>query len=330
VLHFLGLRRCFDAVYGASAGAMNLTYFLSGQPVGARAYVEDLANERFINLYRLLPAKNKQPPRPALDLSILLEEVMGEIKPLNWDAVIQSPVPLKVVASNLDTMTAVTMQDFRDVDDLKMCLRASAAVPFVGGTMVEHRGLCMVDAAVFEGIPLPSAMEDGCTHVLALCTQSRPELENEAKLTRKRKVLRQLGAMVSQAVKSIVLNPPYMKGVWDVVDQRDREGTGDELTLNMLVQGTDAPYPKIDYGPSEGSYVLAVFPDKEATGGADISPLCIDPELMQTGLDAGMGSLASVLEPVTHAQDDEDKPGSGQVAQLLSLLGRIRVPNMSN
>lgn len=39
----------------------------------------------------------------------------------------------------------------------------------------------------------------------------RPELENEAKLTRKRKVLRQLGAMVSQAVKSIVLNPPYMK-----------------------------------------------------------------------------------------------------------------------
>lgn len=78
-----------------------------------------------------------------------------------------------MVASNLDTMTAVTMQDFRDVDDLKMCLRASAAVPFVGGTMVEHRGLCMVDAAVFEGIPLPSAMEDGCTHVLALCTQSR-------------------------------------------------------------------------------------------------------------------------------------------------------------
>lgn len=63
------------------------------------------------------------------------------------------------------------------------------------------------------------------------------------------------------------------QGVWDVVDQRDREGTGDELTLNMLVQGTDAPYPKIDYGPSEGSYVLAVFPDKEATGGADISPL---------------------------------------------------------
>jgi len=29
VLHFLGLRRVFDATYGSSAGAMNLTYFLA-------------------------------------------------------------------------------------------------------------------------------------------------------------------------------------------------------------------------------------------------------------------------------------------------------------
>jgi predicted patatin/cPLA2 family phospholipase len=32
VLHFLGLKRCFDVTYGSSAGAMNLTYFLSVRP----------------------------------------------------------------------------------------------------------------------------------------------------------------------------------------------------------------------------------------------------------------------------------------------------------
>lgn len=33
---------------------------------------------------------------PALDLTFLLNEVMENVKPLNWDAVIKSPIPLKV------------------------------------------------------------------------------------------------------------------------------------------------------------------------------------------------------------------------------------------
>ena len=33
---------CLGAVYGASAGAINLTYFLSGQPYGLDIYAEDL------------------------------------------------------------------------------------------------------------------------------------------------------------------------------------------------------------------------------------------------------------------------------------------------
>ena len=33
-LHDLGMRDLFDATYGSSAGAMNLTYFLAGQVSG--------------------------------------------------------------------------------------------------------------------------------------------------------------------------------------------------------------------------------------------------------------------------------------------------------
>lgn len=36
VLNQLGMRDAFDAVYGASAGALNATYFLSGQMDGVR------------------------------------------------------------------------------------------------------------------------------------------------------------------------------------------------------------------------------------------------------------------------------------------------------
>ena len=36
---------------------------------------------------------------------------------------------------------------------------------------MEHRGLRLVDAAVFEPVPFRAAIADGCTHVLALCTR---------------------------------------------------------------------------------------------------------------------------------------------------------------
>ena len=53
-------RECFDAVYGSRAGAINATYFLSGQREGVRIYSEDIANKQFVDLSRLLDRKNEQ------------------------------------------------------------------------------------------------------------------------------------------------------------------------------------------------------------------------------------------------------------------------------
>ena len=47
-------RDCFDAVYGSSAGAINLTYFLTNQIEGVDIYHEDIACERFCDMRRLL------------------------------------------------------------------------------------------------------------------------------------------------------------------------------------------------------------------------------------------------------------------------------------
>lgn len=51
-----------------------------------------------------------------------------------------SPVPLKVVASSLDTLRAEILHDFESVDDLKMSLKCSAAVPNFAGPPRAHRG----------------------------------------------------------------------------------------------------------------------------------------------------------------------------------------------
>jgi hypothetical protein len=47
-------RDAFDAVYGASAGAINATYFLTGQRDGVDIYAEDIANKTFCDLGRLV------------------------------------------------------------------------------------------------------------------------------------------------------------------------------------------------------------------------------------------------------------------------------------
>lgn len=58
-------RDAFDAVYGASAGAINATYFLTGQRDGVDIYAEDIANKTFCDLGRLV-GRNAGGSQPAL------------------------------------------------------------------------------------------------------------------------------------------------------------------------------------------------------------------------------------------------------------------------
>ena len=46
-------------MYGSSAGAINATYFLSGQRDGVKIYTEEIANKDFIDLSRLINISRK-------------------------------------------------------------------------------------------------------------------------------------------------------------------------------------------------------------------------------------------------------------------------------
>ena len=182
----MGFSDCFDAVYGSSAGAMNLTYYLAKQPEGVAAYQEDLVGGEFLDLRRIPKTRRSrrlmgtpQGRRPAMDVSYLVDGVMDGTtgRALRWDRVIRSTVPLKVVATSLDTLTPVMLEaPFESVADLKMCLKASAAVPTLAGPEpITHRGQRLVDAAVMEPVPVHAAATDGCTHVLVLLTRTLPD-----------------------------------------------------------------------------------------------------------------------------------------------------------
>lgn len=71
------------------------------------------------------------------------------------------------------------------------------------------RGHRLVDAAVFEPVPFRSAIADGCTHLLVLCT--RP-----THLTRRSRVNTALSDAMEVAIKKAVMSPDYMLPAWQV------------------------------------------------------------------------------------------------------------------
>lgn len=87
---------------------------------------------------------------------------MEKVKPLDYDKVLNSPIPLKAVSSSLKTLDSVLLSDFENKDQLKQALKASASVPVVAGQPVDYKldGEIhqLVDAAVFEIIPFVSAV----------------------------------------------------------------------------------------------------------------------------------------------------------------------------
>ncbi|PSC75485.1 Patatin Phospholipase A2-related [Micractinium conductrix] len=274
-LNDLGLRNAFDAVYGSSAGAINATYFLSGQRDGVEIYHDHIASPQFINLKRLWRSGGGSDgePTPVLNLSFLIDEVMQDVLPLDWDAVLGSPVPLKVVASSLDTLDAVLLSDFTDPADLAECLKASATVPEIAGGPRLHRGQRLVDAAVFEPVPFRSAIADGCTHILVLCT--RPLLQ------RRSRVNSALTDAMEVAIKKAVLSPDYMVPAWKAeVDYLMKDGISQD---DMLLAAARQPHDAHELPWFAGAHVFPLIPGPAS----NLSPLCIDVPTLKAGVAEG-------------------------------------------
>lgn len=315
---------------GSSAGAINATYFLSGQPEGVSIYHEDIANRRFVDLNRLM----KPGAAPVLDLDYLLQHVMHSVKPLDWDAVLRAEVPLKVIASSLDTLRAEVLDGFEDKDDLLCCLRvgcvgttwrwigtticliclfcvyvntscfstqATANIPEIVGPAVWHRGHRLVDAAVFEPIPFRAALADGCTHVLVLCSRPPPRFGT---------LMNTLEDVLGSAIKRAVLSPAYMRDAWRREMQTiSEEGCTQDAQLLMGLQPDSHTLPFFS-----GGHVCPLYPGEAAR----FAPVCIDRAVLKGGVDEGYSTVVRVLQPllegVARKPRAEDAEGALQLA----------------
>src|SRR6266487_3050942 len=176
-LEELGYRDVFDVIYGSSAGSFNATYFLAGQAWQALPlYLDQVADGHVIRLRRALRGAS------VLCLDRVLDVLMARRVPLDWDAVLASPIELRVIASSVGELRPVVLTHFDGRAELRQALRAGATIPFVAGLPVEFRGQRLLDAAVIQAHPYESAVAEGCTHVLSLSTRPRGRIRRTPSL----------------------------------------------------------------------------------------------------------------------------------------------------
>jgi predicted patatin/cPLA2 family phospholipase len=161
----LGLRGTFDAIYGSSSGALNAAYFYGGDswrqlPI----YWDDLTTGHFIDLRRGLSGN-------IIDLDYVFDVVIDKLRPLDFEAVLRSEVPLHVAISLVDEARTHTASAFTSRDDLRQALRASAWLPVAVRGTADYHGKRAIDGAILTSHPFRLAQDDGCTHILSLSTR---------------------------------------------------------------------------------------------------------------------------------------------------------------
>jgi predicted acylesterase/phospholipase RssA len=164
----LGLVPAFDAVYGASAGAITGAWLLS-RPEGLRGWAEPAYSRALIRRSALLRG------RPVADIRALIEDLYQTTFPMDFAAVLANPVELHPLATDAATGQSTDLRPFiSDPAELRLALRASAALPFLAGPPVELAGRRFYDAGVSESIPYRTALAQGATHLLILRSRRAP------------------------------------------------------------------------------------------------------------------------------------------------------------
>jgi predicted patatin/cPLA2 family phospholipase len=162
-LHELGMVPGFDAVYGASAGAITGAWLVSSTPEGLRGWADPDYARTLIRWSAVLRG------RPVVDVRTLVEVVYQTEFPMDFDSVLASQVEYHPLGTDAETGESTDLRPLiADPAELRLALRASASLPFLAGPPVELRGRRFYDAGVAESIPFRTPLAQGATHVLVL------------------------------------------------------------------------------------------------------------------------------------------------------------------
>ncbi|APA96881.1 hypothetical protein NS506_02821 [Nocardia seriolae] len=162
----LGVLPCFDAVYGASAGALNAAWLLCGRAVDARRAWNPEVINRVIDPVRALRGGR------VVDTEYLVHTVYERLVPMDFPAILANAITFHPIATDADTGAAVDLHpELSDPHSVQVALKASTCLPILAGRPVPIGARRFVDAGLSESVPVRTALTQGATRVLVLRTR---------------------------------------------------------------------------------------------------------------------------------------------------------------
>ena len=276
----LGLVPAFDAVYGSSAGAITGAWLLS-RPEGLRGWAEPAYSRTLIRRTALLRG------RPVADIRALIEDLYQTTYPMDFAAVLASPVEFHPLATDAATGESTDLGPFiGDPAGLRLALRASAAMPLLAGPSVEFAGRRFYDAGVSESIPYRTALVQGATHLLILRSRRDPRPDRDGhRPSRSARLL---------ARTTLRREAPALRAAF--LARESRLAADDQL----LAQYESASHVLPATLTSPASPALpahpAVFSIRPAPGSPEVSRLATDGALLRAALEAGRAAAHAALD----------------------------------
>jgi predicted patatin/cPLA2 family phospholipase len=266
----LGLVPAFDTVYGASAGAITGAWLLS-RPEGLRGWAEPGYAKTLIRRSALLRG------RPVVDIRALIEDLYQTTFPMDFAAVLASPVELHPLATDAATGQSTDLRPFiGNPAELRLALRASAALPLLAGPPVEFAGRRFYDAGVSESVPYRTALAQGATHLLILRSRRAPAPSPDGGPPRSARLL---------ARTTLRRDTPALRATF--LARESRRAADDQLLADYeaasAVTSVPATYP-------------AVFSIRPAADSPAVSRLTTDGAVLHAALEAGRAAAHRALD----------------------------------
>lgn len=298
-LHETGVAHAFDAVYGASAGAITGAWLLSGTPENLTGWAEPVHARAMIrpsNLWR---------GRPMVDVRNLVEYLYCEVARMDFDAVLANPVEYHPLATDVHTGQSTDLRPhLTGPVELRLALRASAALPFLAGPPVELAGRLFYDAGLAESIPYRTALAQGASHVLVLRSRPAPPTVTRTPATGPN-ARPSYGARLTAA--TALRN--YPDALHHSFFARDRRLLEDDALLAQYDQSVlPITPPSVNSRTRVEPAVLSVRPAPDAL---HVGRLTRDGKVLKAALEAGRSAIERVLEPLsllTATPDAEPDP----------------------
>ena len=115
------------------------------------------------------------------DVRTLVEVVYQTEWPMDFESILASPVEFHPLATDAATGRVTDLRPMiSDPAELRLALRASAALPFLAGPPVRLRGRRYYDAGVAETIPFRTPVDQGATHILVLRSRRPLDLTDDS------------------------------------------------------------------------------------------------------------------------------------------------------